>query len=93
MHSLDSHIVIIIVKIILLHYGLDFGGISQCAMLFRSNFFLVTAGGQYPKFSRNIVFLYECVSKKFVLELNFSSPVKSIRLSKSKSVIQLQYYK
>lgn len=56
-------------------------------MLFRSNLFLLTAGGQFPKYSRNIVFMYDCVAKKFVMELNFPSPVKSIRLSRSKSVI------
>lgn len=72
---------------ILIYYGLDFGGISQCAMLFRSNLFLMTAGGQFPKYSRNIVFMYDCLAKKFVMELNFPSPVKSVRLSRSKSVI------
>jgi len=66
--------------------GLDFGGLSQCEMLYRTNLFAVIAGGRYPKYSQNTVLIYDALLKKFIMELNCSSAVKTVRLRRDKLV-------
>jgi hypothetical protein len=65
---------------------LDFGGVGQCALLHHTNFFAIVAGGKYPKTSLKTVLFYDAVKKIFVLETNFSSPVKAVRMKRDKLV-------
>ncbi|XP_025424743.1 WD repeat domain phosphoinositide-interacting protein 4-like isoform X2 [Sipha flava] len=45
------------------------------------------AGGKYPKTSLKTVLFYDAVKKIFVLETNFSSPVKAVRMKRDKAII------
>lgn len=63
---------------------LEFGGLSQCEMLYRSNLFAIVAGGRYPKYSQNTVLIYDDLTKKFVMELICPSAVKAIRMRRDK---------
>lgn len=60
------------------------GSVSRCEMLHRTNLFAIVAGGHRPKFSDNTVLVYDDISKKFILELIFSSAVKAVRLRRDK---------
>lgn len=67
-------------------YVLDFGGLSQCEMLGRTNLFGIVAGGRYPKYSQNTALVYDALKSKFVMELNCATVVKAIRMRRNKLV-------
>lgn len=77
---------VLTIKIVFLYHGLGFGGLSQCEMLYRTNLFAVIAGGRYPKYSLNTVLMYDALQQKFVMELNCSSAVKTVRMRRNKLV-------
>lgn len=62
------------------------GSVVQCEMLQRSNILAIVSGGSRPKFADNTLLIYDDVSKKFILELTFSSSIKAVRLRKDKYV-------
>lgn len=62
----------------------DFGSLSQCEMLHRTNIFAIVAGGSNAKFAKNSVLIYDDVAKKFIVELVFTTPVKAVRLRRDK---------
>ncbi|VVC26648.1 WD40/YVTN repeat-like-containing domain,WD40-repeat-containing domain,WD40 repeat [Cinara cedri] len=65
----------------------DFGGISQCEMIFQSNLIAVVAGGRYPKYSHNTVYIYDAIKPKFVMEINCSSAVKAVRMRRNRVIV------
>jgi len=70
----------------------DFGGVSKCEMLNRTNLFAIIAGGKYPKYSQNTVLIYDALLQKFVMEITCASSVKSVRMRRNKLVISLLFY-
>lgn len=56
------------------------GSVARCEMLHRTNLLAIVAGGPRPKFAENTVLVYDDISKKFVLEFTFTTPVKAVRL-------------
>lgn len=66
--------------------NLDFGGLSQCEMLYRTNLFAIISGGRYPKYSQNSALIYDAMKKNIVMEINCDSAIKSIRLRRDKLV-------
>lgn len=65
---------------------IDFGGVSKCEMLNRTNLFAIIAGGKYPKYSQNTVLIYDALLQKFVMEITCASNVKSVRMRRNKLV-------
>jgi hypothetical protein len=60
------------------------GSVAHCEMLHRTNLLAIVAGGSRPKFAENTVLVYDDISKKFVLEFTFTTPVKAVRLRRDK---------
>ncbi|XP_031334572.1 WD repeat domain phosphoinositide-interacting protein 4-like [Photinus pyralis] len=72
------------------HYDFDLmGSVAHCEMLLRTNIIAIVAGGSRPKFADNTLLLFDDASKKFVLELTFSSSIKATRLRRDKLVVAL----
>ncbi|XP_060837428.1 WD repeat domain phosphoinositide-interacting protein 4-like [Rhopalosiphum padi] len=65
----------------------DFGGVSKCEMLNRTNLFAIIAGGKYPKYSQNTVLIYDALLQKFVMEITCASSVKSVRMRRNKIIV------
>lgn len=63
------------------HFDMELmGSVARCEMLHRTNLLAIVAGGSRPKFAENTVLVYDDISKKFVLEFTFTTPVKAVRL-------------
>lgn len=60
------------------------GSVAQCEMLQRTNILAIVSGGSRPKFADNTLLIYDDQSKKFILELTFSSSIRAVRLRKDK---------
>lgn len=60
------------------------GSIAIAEMLWRTNVIAVVGGGSRPKFADNTVLIYDDLSKKFVMEITFTSPIKAVRLRRDK---------
>lgn len=60
------------------------GSVAQCEMLQRTNLLAIVSGGSRPKFADNTLLIYDDLTKKFILELTFSSPIRAVRLRKDK---------
>lgn len=65
----------------------QFGTLSICEMLHRSNLLALVAGGIRPKFADNTVIIWDDHAKKFVLEFTFSSKVLAVRMRTDKIII------
>jgi len=65
------------------------GGISQVAMLYRSNILALIGGGENPKYPLKKVMLWDDKTEKCVGELSFKFPVRSVKLHKEKIVVAL----
>lgn len=65
----------------------EFGTLSICEMLHRTNLLALVAGGSRPKFADNTVIIWDDHLKRFVLELTFSSTVLAVRMRTDKMVV------
>ncbi|KOC60816.1 WD repeat domain phosphoinositide-interacting protein 4 [Habropoda laboriosa] len=66
------------------------GSIAIAEMLWRTNIIAIVGGGTRPKFAENTVLIYDDLSKKFVMEVTFTSPIKAVRLRRDKMIVALQ---
>lgn len=67
------------------HFEQDLmGSIAIGEMLWRTNVIAIVGGGTRPRFAENTVLIYDDLSKKFVMEITFTSPIKAVRLRRDK---------
>ncbi|KAJ3117514.1 WD repeat domain phosphoinositide-interacting protein 3 [Phlyctochytrium bullatum] len=63
------------------------GGIAIVEMLYRSNYVVLVGGGRNPKFPPNRVIVWDDHRGRVILQMQFKSEVKAVKLRKDRMVI------